>query len=151
MIEKFLNEYLDAGYGTLRLANGYEYIIYKGFKITKDEEGFNIIDTRFHDFYSKVKKSDLDLLESQGFIKGCDIIMYNRDIRRANRHRHILEELTLEKESIVKSKGKVSTRKYRMGMDRVSKEIRHHLDKLFLYNTRKKQIEIKYNLIKDDE
>lgn len=57
-------------------------LLYKGFKLIKNGDEYSILDIRKFDHYSPVKDRDLIILENEGFVRGCDLILYNRDIHR---------------------------------------------------------------------
>src|SRR5690606_8400224 len=76
-----------------------EFIIYKGFKITKTIDGNYIIqDVRINNFYSKVSDKDLSVLTTLGFIKGVEKLSYDRNLRRVVIYTKKLEKLYSERE-----------------------------------------------------
>lgn len=63
-----------------------EFIIYKGFKISRPFDGdFKIEDTRFRNMYSPVRRNDLKRFLLVGFIRGADQLSYIRDLSRVER------------------------------------------------------------------
>ena len=77
----------------------HEFIIRKGFKITHyfEDDTYSILDTRFNDFYTAVSEEDMTLLVSHGFIKGTNIIMYNRNVVRVDNYIKRIEDLYVKK------------------------------------------------------
>lgn len=59
-----------------------EFIIYKGFKITKIEDNYIIQYVRLNDFYSNVSYRNMKTLKDLGFIKGVDKIYYESISKR---------------------------------------------------------------------
>ena len=52
---------------------GVDFIIYKGFKLSKNTDTYTIEDVRRSDFYDEVKSTDHAKLIKLGFIKGENI------------------------------------------------------------------------------
>ena len=146
IIEKWLEEYLDSGKGKLYKGDGFEFIIYKGFKILMDEEQIQIKDVRKNDFYTEVDPGDFSTLTHLGFVKGCDVIVYNRDCRRVAYYQHKLGQKVNEREEVRSQRATMDPRKYLVRLDSVQKSITDFKDKLFFFEVRKTQIENKYNL-----
>lgn len=70
-----------------------EFAFYKGFKITKVGRRYILEDIRFKDFYTPVKPKDKEILEREGFIKGCDLIMYKRNMKKIKLYNKKIEWL----------------------------------------------------------
>lgn len=126
---------------------GVESIIYKGFKISKVDGIFMIYDVRFGNLYSKVKACDMALMDEHGFIKGADIISFNRDEKRINFYKKKAEReydrrKVCEKELKVKKDIRLNKKRIR----NINRRIDIYIDCLFLYRTRVNQYKIKYNL-----
>lgn len=116
-----------------------DFIIYKGFKISKFfEGGYRIQDTRFNDFYSDVTKSDLLVLKDNGFIKGAKIIMHERDLKRIKIYEKKIEKLYSDKD---KFKSLLSTNKtfYSKRINNCEEGIEATSNLLFLFKIREKQ------------
>ena len=115
-----------------------EFVFYKGFKITRASQTYKIEDTRFNDFYSEVKLRDKKILTEHGFIKGCDILNYNRDKRRL---RYYINQIKRLKQSIKKRK-----RRLHLNREFNEKRIRNHTDSIKEYENLKGLCEIRiYN------
>lgn len=80
---------------------GYDYLIYKGFKITKFNTGDCIIqDVRLSDLYNEVREDHLIVLDRMGFITGADYIAYDRNVMRMKESTAKLEKLFTELEGL---------------------------------------------------
>lgn len=146
MVEEWFEEYMTSGRGKLYRGDGFEFIIYKGFKIIKDEDGMRIVDVRKNDFYTDVQPKDFRVLHCYGFVKGADMVMYYRDSKRVAYFRDRLETRYREREALRAQKDTLDPRKYKLKLTTLDTSLRDYLDKLFFYETRKKQVEIKYKL-----
>jgi hypothetical protein len=114
-------------------------LIYKGFRLFKKlDDTYTIQDVRGSEFYSPVKKEDLALLESLGFIKGCDIIMLNRDKLRVETYTRKIEKLSRLKREHTKNK---DVKKVKI----CNKNMNDYIDLLFFYKTRLTQLKNKYH------
>ena len=123
-------------------------VFYKGFKITKnDDSDYTIEDTRFTDMYTPLSEKDKSILTELGFIKGCDYLMYRRDLKR----------ITLYKNRIKSFQDKIVYHKNKLGTDDQTsfhlKRIRNcndgiaHFQSLVLqYTARKEDFLNKYEL-----
>lgn len=143
-----MEEYLNSEVGKLHVTSDFNFIIYKGFKIIEDPEtdNYTLRDVRFNDFYNEVTPRAFNMFLQHGFVKGADLIMLGRDIMRISRHRSILEMKYQDKENLIKKKSKYSAHKFGVKLDKIKKDIGDNLDALFFYETRKNQVEHKYNI-----
>lgn len=116
------------------------FIIYKGFKITKSIDKYFIQDVRFRDVYSEVSPKDNKILQEFGFIKGVDLITFNRDLARARIYTIRTEKFYKVRDSLQKSDPKFSSK-----MSNCIDNINKSLDLMFYYQTRVNQFKIKYN------
>jgi hypothetical protein len=83
------------------------FIIYKGFKITKTGDDYQIEYTRSSDFYTSVSDKNLELFKNKGFIKGASFLGYNRDKKRVSYYLGEIAELYEKRaEALKKSKKK---------------------------------------------
>ncbi len=146
MLEKWWSE--CAGYEDIPLYKDShsEYYIYKGFKLTRSEGILEILDVRRSDFYDPVTKGNLRTLKAYGFIKGCDIIIYRRDLKRIKSYTRILARMYTERDGLEKqlrTGNRITLEKNLRGL---TQRIRGAIDLLFFYDSRSKQIKSKYNL-----
>lgn len=88
----------------------YEFIIRKGFKITHyfEEDEYTIQDTRHCDFYKSVTESDMEIIQTNGFVRGTSIIMHNRNVDRVELY---LEKIRKLYDKKAEYKAKLSTNK----------------------------------------
>ena len=127
------------------------FIVYKGFKITKTEGRYFIQDIHLNDFYTNVDKKQIITLKENGFIKGADIISYERNKRRIAKYISLLEKLYENKEEYVK-KYNTNESFYEKKLNNCREGILKYSDLLFFYKAKILQHEIKYNLkINQDE
>ena len=124
-----------------------EFYIYKGFKLERVLDIIILKDVRYNDFYNKVFKKDKKILKKHGFIKGCDLIMYERDSLRVNRHKGLLESLYIERKKVEKNyknprKRKSSEKRLRS----IGPAIQENIDFMFFYDARRIQTKEKYKL-----
>lgn len=124
-----------------------KFIIYRGFKVVKEVGGKHLLfDVRFSDFYDKVSKKDLDILLSNGLVKGADYIMYSRDIYRIKERKDTIAALYDKIENVYKKnfdKG-LKIKFYEKRIRNARSNIKYHLDLLFVYKARKELYERKY-------
>lgn len=73
----------------------FEFIIYKGFKITHyfEDDTYSLQDTRHCDFYKSVSDSDLKIIRENGFVRGTNIIMYHRNVNRVQSYLDMIGKL----------------------------------------------------------
>jgi len=116
-------------------------VLYKGFKMSLNLETFeyNLLDIRKTDFYSSVNDSDFALIVEHGFIKGCDLIMKQRDEERIKSYTRRLEKLYTLKAEYKKD---VIKNKKRLGICEAN--ISETIDLLFFYKARLIQNKEKY-------
>ena len=71
----------------------HRFVARKGFKITYyiEDGSYTILDIRTNDFYTEVLESDIKILTKYGFIKGTDLIRYNRSLARVKDYIHKIE------------------------------------------------------------
>lgn len=133
-----------------------EFILYKGVKLERTNDGHRLLDVRFNDFYSKLPRRDKKLLKIHGFVKGCDLMMYRRDLIRAQKYKmkieHLYTKLDVYRKTLSKKRLRSDVRKRSLKMKSIYEHrIRNTIDLYLLYNSRIKQIEIKYNVKNEDK
>ncbi len=114
---------------TLKVHTGIDcqYIIYKGFKLTKLSDGSETIqDARFCDFYSKVKPKDKRMIDLLGFIEGANYICNMRNTKRVKTYEN--KVINLYK----KLNDTDNTEKRKL----IRRNINKNLDLMFLYKSR---------------
>lgn len=120
-----------------------DFMIYKGFKLSVVDGNYILEDVRFSNMYSKVKEADLTLIKEHGFIKGVDIIGFNRDSKRVSSYKARAEKLYDKrrkcKNELPKNKALNEKR-----IRNINKRIDDYIDLLFFYDTRIKQFHDKY-------
>lgn len=122
-----------------------EFIIYKGFKITKNEFGTYILeDTRFSNMYAPVNSSNYNTFKKLGFIKGADSISYARDIERVETYKKrtgiLYDKRKRCKDELPKNK-RLNEKRIR----NINKKVQEYVDLIFFYQTRVKQFNFKYS------
>ena len=118
-----------------------DFIIYKGFKITKSIDGnYEIQDVRMNDFYSKVMEKDFIILTNLGFIKGADKISYERNLRRVAIYTKKLEKLYTERE-MCKKKLPTNVKFYEKKLKNCQENIGKYIDLMFFYKSQVVQYE----------
>ncbi len=117
----------------------YNFILYKGFKISSyPDDYYRIEDVRHNDFYSKLTKPDLLILEKEGFIRGSDIIMHNRDLRRIKILEKKIEKLYSDKDRFKSLLSRDETF-YSKRIKNCDEAIETTSNLLFLFKIREKQ------------
>ena len=113
------------------------FIIFKGFKITR--EG-NIYNVRNSDYYKKASNSDIATFRKHGFVKGAILIVHRRNIKRVEKFENILSRLYTDKYTIDRANAK----KYGLCI----RDIEEMTYLLFLYRTRIEQTKnfLKYGI-----
>jgi hypothetical protein len=143
MIQKWYKEAEQAS--PKFLFDTYEFMIYKGFKITLTYEGdsFTLEDVRKSDFYTPVSKSDLLLMKNRGFIKGVDYLSYKRAKRNHQTFKRRIKALYSKREEY---KRKYDTKPvfYTNRLSNCVNNIHKNLDLFFFYKVKIKQYEDKY-------
>lgn len=123
------------------------FIIYKGFKITKTESLYTVLDVRKSDMYSKITGDDLRIISELGFIKGVDKISYERNKTRVDFLEKTIRKLNEEKDkasSKLQDNVKFYTKKLKnIEVNKVDTE-----DLLIFYKSKIKQYEDKNNINK---
>ena len=123
-----------------------EFVIYKGFKITSSKSitsKFLIEDVRYSSFYSKPSSIDLDFFKEFGFIKGADIIGFERDSLRIGYYTKKIERLYTKRRKAKKEmhlNKKLNEKRVR----NINKHIDNYIDLLFFYQTKINQFNNKY-------
>jgi len=124
-----------------------EFIIYKGFKLSKSSNLFKLEDVRRSDFYDDVKDKEYKTILKLGFIKGIDWIVNKRNLKRIGIYTRILERLYSEKKEYKsKLRPKITRAFYQKKLKNCQESIYRNIDLLFLYKTRIEQYNLKYNL-----
>lgn len=113
------------------------FTIYKGFKIIIDDsEQYHIRDTRKSNYYSKIAKEDINLIDKLGYIKGVDTISYRLNKRRYNRTKKKIEKFYSRRLKLPKHSEKIKT---------INRMIDININRLFFYRVKVRQFENKYN------
>jgi hypothetical protein len=124
---------------------GSEFVIYKGFKLSKTLDQYKLEDVRVSDFYGEVKKRDYNVLLKLGFIRGADEIVNKRNIRRVGIYTRLLEKLYADRKEYQKKLRPLKTREfYRKKIRNCQENIHKNIDLLFLYKSRIEQYNLKY-------
>lgn len=123
------------------------YIIYRGFKLSKNEDDYKIEDVRFSDFYEPVREKDLEILTKLGFLKGADWISHSRNVRRVKIYTRLIERLYNNKKDYKSKLRPLKTRAfYQKKLRNCQENIHKTIDLLFLYESKVNQHIEKYNL-----
>ena len=147
MLEDWFKECVDNKRINLYKDKESEFFIYKGFKLDNTNDGIILLDVRFNDFYDPVGKRDFNKLKKLGFVKGCDLIMHQRDIKRVKRYKITLESLYTERK-VLEDKAQyprsraLAVKKLR----KLKSDLQDNIDLLFFYDARREQMKIKYKL-----
>lgn len=122
----------------------YEFIIYKGFKITKNLEGeYSIQDTRFSNMYTPVNSICYKIFKEIGFIKGSDRISFERDVKRIETYKKrtgLLYDRRRKFKNQLPNNKELNYKRIR----NINKRIQDYVDLIFFYQTRIKQFNFKY-------
>lgn len=120
----------------------HEFTIEKGFKVTHyfEDDTYSVLDTRFNDFYTEVSEANMKIFRDNGFLKGTNIIMYERNVRRVDRYLRLIEGLYTKIASYKKllSKDKVF---YTKRIKNCKENIHDYHDLMQLYKSRVDQFE----------
>ena len=143
IIEQWYNE--ASKVTTIFRSTSNEFIIYKGFKIASNEEGYIIQDVRFSNLYEEVNKKDYDTLVELGFTKGVDYISYQRNLRRVESYKR-RAELLYDKRRKFKKELPKNKKLNEKRIRNLNRRIEDFIDHIFFYKTKIKQYEIKYKL-----
>lgn len=122
-----------------------DFIIYKGFKITKGElESYKIEDVRHSEFYSAISLSDYGTFIIKGFIAGADFLSNDRNIKRVVSYKSEIKTLETKRrlaKKEIKLDVRLNKKRIRLAEDRIL-ELR---DLIVITETRIKQFNSKYN------
>lgn len=123
-----------------------EFIIYKGFKLSRELGVYKLEDVRTSDFYDEVKKRQYNVLLKLGFIKGIDQIVNKRNIRRVGIYTRLLENLYSDRKEYQKKLRPLKTRDfYKKKIRNCQENIHRNIDLLYLYKSRIEQYNSKYS------
>ncbi len=121
-----------------------EFLIYKGFKITKEEHNYRIQDARHSEFYSSVKSEEYEMMIDKGFIKAVDLISYKLNLERIEDYRDQIKELDLKKKVAkkhIKQNRRLNLKRIRLADENIV-ELK---DQIQLSQSRIEQFKNKYN------
>lgn len=126
---------------------GMNFIIYKGFKISKKNDGEYILqDVRYEEEYTDVSLEEFALMQKKGFIKAVDEINHSLNLQRIKEYTKKIEFLYAKRK-----KAKLEMQKdVRLNKKRIklaNKNIDILVDQMFLFESRIEQFNIKYNKI----
>lgn len=146
MIQKWYEETL--GISPRHRFDSHEFTIYKGFKITLEYESdiFFIEDVRFNDFYKEPSPKVIQLMESKGFIKAVDDLVFERDQSRYKRYKARMERL-YEDIKVHKKKLKSDHVFFTKKITNARENILKYSSLVAFYRVRISQHKKKYNLI----
>lgn len=123
-----------------------EFLIYKGFKLSKFLDHYKLEDVRRSDFYDEVTQREQNILKKLGFIKGIDSIVNTRNLKRVGIYTRLLEKLFQDKKEYQSKLRPLKTREfYNKKIRNCQDNIHNYIDLLFLYKSRIEQFNIKYN------
>lgn len=151
MIKEWFNEAVLHNvniYKNIYKSDNYEYIFYKGFKITKlkEEDEYYIQDIRINDFYTNISEKQISNFKKYGFIKGADIMSYKRNYHRMVFYIKKLEKLYEEKEIVEKElKTNFFKKNYVKKLKNYQENINKYRDLLIFYKIKINQHKLKYN------
>lgn len=129
----------------LHTFESYDFVIYKGFKMTRKHNGRYILeDVRFSNMYSPVDAKDYRRFERKGFVRGVDEIGYERDKKRVRSYRRRAEKL-YDKRKRFKAELPDNRPLNEKRIRNINKKIDVFIDLMFFYNTRIAQFNLKYN------
>ena len=117
-----------------------KYTLYKGFKIEVKEGKYIILDMRFTDMYSQVTQKDREIFEEFGFIRGADLIAYQRDLKRDEYYNRRTEKFYTVKDNLEKDDPKYDSKLFNC-----KENIGKSIDLMFYYRTKINQFNNKYN------
>lgn len=124
-----------------------EFVIYKGFKLSKSIDGFTIQDVRRSDFYDDVKIKEHNILCKLGFIRGADLIVHRRNVKRVSVYTRLLEKTYSDRKLFSSKLRPLKTREfYKKKIRNCQDNIKKYIDLLFLYKSRVEQYNLKYNI-----
>ena len=144
VIEQWFSEASNEGVKVFH-HEGIDFIIYKGYKISRCSGIYAIEDVRRSDFYDEVKVTEYSKMIKLGFIKGVDYIVNRRDLRRVGIYTRLLERLYTDK---ISYRGKLceldKKEFYEKKLRNCQENIHRNIDLLFLYRSRIGQYNLKY-------
>jgi hypothetical protein len=121
-----------------------DFIIYKGFKLSKRNNEYYLQDVRFSNLYTEVSKENLDKFLKLGFKKGADLISFERDSMRVISYKKRTEALYDKRKLFEKELPKKRAFNEKR-IRNINKRIDEFIDLLFFYEVRVKQFNIKNN------
>lgn len=122
-----------------------EFLIYKGFKISKFPDRFSIQNVRTSDFYSNVSDEDMEVLKKEGFIKGSDTLSYERNKVRFTEYIKTLEKLYENRKEYL-TKYDNNPKFYTKRLKNCEEGLCKYSDLLFFYKAKILQYEQIYNI-----
>jgi len=122
------------------------FIIKRGFRLSKDKDSdyYRALDARKYEFYSEIEGVDYNQLIDKGFIKGVDHIGFERDTKEVFKLKRLVELLYSRKKKfkkLIKKDRRLNEKRIR----NLYKNIDIYIDLIFLYESRIKQFNNKYN------
>ena len=121
------------------------FLIYKGFKISKQEGEFRIQEVRSSEFYSSVNSKDYAILLKHGFLQGVDQINYFRNKILINDYKtkiKALYERKLNSQKKLPKNRKLNEKRIRVAEVKID----YYNDLILLLQSRNKYLKIKYSL-----
>ncbi len=115
------------------------FVIYKGFKIRKSDKKYSILDTRLRDLYSKIRDKDLIVINKYGFIRGVDLLSYERNVRRSYYYKRRTEKYYTIRDSLIKN-----DKDYNNKLNNCNNNIYKNIGLIFFYNSKIHQFKSKY-------
>jgi hypothetical protein len=140
-VEKWFKEV--EGVTPIHETKGGTFIIYKGFKISFIEGVYHMYDVRFSNLYTSVVQKDLNLFSKHGFIKGADIINYNRNSKRVLSYKK-RTEILYDKRAKFKKEMPKNPKLNQKRIKNINIRIRDYVDQMFLYQNRIQDFNNKY-------
>ena len=150
-----LQQWFEEATNVTRLFNntltGDDYIIYLGFKITRtDALEYIIEDVRRSDLFNPLRKSDTKILKRLGFVKGVELIRYQKDQKRVVKSEAALLKAYNGKKEALSQLDNPDRKKprafYEKKVKNCSNSIQHNADMIFFYRSRVEQYELKNNI-----
>ena len=133
------------------------FVIYKGIRVSRrthilsdepiisdSDVQYSIVDVNRNDGYPPLTSEDEFVIKLHGFIEGCDIIGYNRDLKNIQKLKN-KAELLYEKRRKFENELPVNKRLNLKRIRNINVNVRILLDQMFLHNIRVEQFKIKYN------
>lgn len=122
-----------------------EFLIYKGFKISKYPHKYLIENVRNSDFYEPLTESQQEFLIDQGFIKGADTYSYERNKVRYMKYIRRLEKV-YDDRTLFRNKREINPKFYDKRLNNCEEGILKYTDLLFFYKAKILQYEQFYNI-----